>query len=528
MDFISAGIVFLVFVVLVVFTVLSAKTWNWVNIVFVNLVFVITVVATVGLSQAYNLRHRDMAAEEQAKAQLERARREAQLALSGEPEASAYSPDSLRAKAQQVRLLFASRGRVWANGSVAIEGANNDQRRLTFPAERPGEQADFELSRLKLKDNELYLFADEDILGEPYPAKFIGRVLVVAESAKDLVIESVKTGGREVIVEEQEWANPSTTWTLYEKMPLDKHDLFKDRFLADVDLDAEQTSPEEQQLAEAIRTDQLEIGPYRRLLEDRYLRAETFDLDANSREYESIIDYFAFDGFSLGKIENWIEANAGSRQSDSFVPSTDEVFILYRFNAASRDEYIVDSATGALTTDGAFTAIGYAVDRSLHHGGPIRFAEGDFVLIDQQTADGERGVEQITPFRTKEDVTEVDRVYVRKLKNYPFLFTNLSIRADQAEQEAARVRESILVDQVALQNTQNQERERDKIAEGLRQDINNLQNDLQTITQLLARREAELQKITAEMDALRRSNREIYTRLQEQTLEIERSAFAGR
>lgn len=528
MDLISAGIVFLVFVALLTFTWLARKTWNWLDITFVNLVFLITVLATAALAQAYNLRQRDMAAESQARTQLERAKREAELALVGERDASTYGPDSLRAKAQQVRLLFASRGRVWMNGGVTVEGQNNEQRRLTFSSERPAEQADFELSRLKLKDTELYLFVDENIKGEPYPSRFIGRVLVVDESPKEIVIESVKTGGREVIVEEQEWNNPSSTWTLYEKMPLDRHDLFRERFLADVDLEPESTSPEDQQLAEAIRNDQLEIGDYRRLLEDRYLNANFFNLDSNSPEYEALIDSYAFDGYSLGKIESWIKSNNGIRQTDSFVPATDEVFIMYRFNKASNEEYIVDSATGALTTDGAFTAFGYAVDRSLHHGGPIRFNEGDFVLIDQQTADGERGAEQIPPFRSKEDVTEVDRVYVRKLKNYPFLFTNLSILADQAEQETNRVRDSIKIDETALQNTQNQERERDKIVEGLQQDITNLKNDLQVITELLERREGDLQRMTAEMDTLRRNIRETYLRLQERTLEIERSAFAGR
>jgi hypothetical protein len=528
MDLISAGIVFLVFVALLTFSWLARKTWNWLDITFVNLVFLSTVLAAVALSQAYNLRQRDMSAETQARAQLDRAKRDAELALSGDPEASSYGPDSLRAKAQQVRLLFASRGRVWMNGAVTVEGQNNEQRRLTFSTERPAEQADFELSRLKLKDNELYLFADENIIGEPYPSKFIGRVLVVDENAKEILIESVKTGGQEVIVEDQEWSNPSSTWTLYEKMPLDRHDLFRERFLADVERDPESATAEEQELAEAIRNDQLEIGPYRRLLEDRYLSADLLNLDPNSSEYEAIIDSFAFDGFPLGKIENWIEDNSGTRRNDSFVPATDEVFIMYRFNKASNEEYIVDSGTGALTTDGAFTAFGYAVDRSLHHGGPVRFNEGDSVLIDQQTADGERGAEQIPPFRSKEDVTELYRVYVRKLKNYPFLFTNLNILADQAEQEANRVRDSIAVDELALQNARNQERERDKISEGLQQDITHLKNDLQVITQLLERREGDLQRMTAEMETLRRNIRDAYNRLQERTLEIERSAFAGR
>lgn len=528
MDFISAGIVFLVFVVLVVFTVLSAKTWHWLNIVMINLIFLTTVAATIGLSQAYKLRQRDLTAEQNALAQLERAKKEADLAVFGQPDSLIYAPDSLRAKTQQVRLMFTGRGRVWTGGTATIEQDNPQQRRFTFAVNRPEQQDDLELSRIQMVDTELFLFADENIFGQSYPTRFIGRVLVVSESPTDIVIESVKTGGQELIIEPEEWANPTTSWTLFEKMPIDRHDIFKMRFLVDVEMDPESATPDDQQLAEAIRQDQMEIGPYRRLLEQRYLRPETFDLESDSAEYEAIIDYYAFDGFSLGKIETWIEQNTGIRQSPSFVPNTDEVFVMYRFNQASQDEYIVDSATGALTTDGAFTAIGFAVDRSLHHGGPIRFNEGDFVLIDQQTADGERGADQITPFRLREDVTEIDRVYVRKLRNYPFLFTNLSLRASQAERERARVTDRIQIDETALENAQNQERERERIVQGLEQDIENLKKDLEIVTALAQRRQSELETMQSEIDSLQSRIRETYIRIQELNLEIERSAFAGR
>ncbi len=525
MDLLSAGIVLLLFIALIVFSVFSAKTWHWSNIVLVNLIFIAAIAASIGMSKAYNLRHKDMAELDRQNQARDRFEKEAQQALHGSPESILYDPDSLRYKAQQVRLSFTGRGRVWTNGQIEIDG---DRRAFIFNQPRPEGGQDAPVTPLALRDTELLLFADDDVLGSPYPTHYIGRVVVVEESPERIVLSGVKTGGQSEIVDQREWDNPTTTWTLFEKMPLDDHDTFKMAILARIEINKEEATPEELELAEKIRQQELDISTYRQLLENLYLPADLFNLSPDSREYEAIIDRFAFDGYSLGKIENWVEENAGNRKSQQFVPADDEVLIEYRFDANSNDEYIVDSATGAVVTDGPFTALGLAVDQSLHQGAPIRFSTGDVVRIDQRTADGMRGNEVITPFRTRETVTEIDRIYVRKLKDYPMLFNDISLRSQFMEMETARAEALAQRQQAALASTQQQETERNNIKIGMEQDIENLQQDVEVVDQLIASRSEQLQTMQQSILQIRLQLSEQYRRIQEISLLIEKAAFAGR
>ncbi len=526
MDLISAGIILLVFIVLIVFSVKAAKTWHWVNVVFVNLTFLATVGASIGLSQAWHLRQRDQKAEQSAEELMERAKKEAQLAISGNPDSSSYDPDSLRHKAQQVQLMFLGRGQVWPNGTGTVEDGKH---KFTFASPRPADD------KMVLKDVELHLFADEPILEQAYPVRYIGRVSVVEESPTELVLTPVRTGEINVLVDEQEWNNPSSTWTLFEHMPLDRHDTFRKLILSDVK-SFEAPNPEELKLAEDIENDgeevgskrQMEIGPYRQLLEARYLPPETFGLDANSAEYERIIDSYAFDGFTLGKIQEWIEQNAGSRVNRSFEPPAEELFVRYKFNTPSKDEYSVDSPAGSLQVDGAFTITGLAVDPSLKAGKAIRFDAGREVLIDKQTAEGFRGNEQIPRFDNTEDVTKMEEIFVRKLRNFPYLFTNIGVRANELEQEIARVQASIAIEQTAFDNAERQRSERDTIISGLKQDQGNLNADLRAAESLLQLRQQQLQNLQTDLAAVKQQIQEQYLAIQQLNRAIEQTVYAGR
>ena len=62
----------------------------------------------------------------------------------------------------------------------------------------------------------------DTINGQPYPLTYIGSVLVSGESPESLKLQPV------FISNVQEWNEPSSSWTLFEKMPLDRHDTFQD------------------------------------------------------------------------------------------------------------------------------------------------------------------------------------------------------------------------------------------------------------------------------------------------------------
>lgn len=525
MDLISAGIILLVFIVLVVFTVLSAKTWHWVNVVFVNLCFLTAVGAAIGLSQVYHLRQRDITALEKSRSEYQRAKADAERVISGRPDSSTFDPTSLRYKAHQIQLLFVGRGQVYANGTVTVDEAT---RKFRLANPRPADD------KTVLKDVEFHLFADETIRDQPYPVSYIGRVVVSAESPEELVLAPVKAGQFEMIVDQDEWNRPSSTWTLFEQMPLDRHDTFRKLIQLEVEKSPEATE-EEKSLAAAISADDeqigsrrtMEIGPYRKLLETRYLRPEMVNMAADDPEYEKLVDMYAFDGFSLGKIKDWVDANADRRIAKSFEPPSDEVFVRYKFNKPSNNEYEVDSKTGSLQTDGAFTVTGLAVDQSNHAGRPIRFEANDEVLIDKSTAEGQRGSEQIPRFDAEEDVTKLEEIYVRKLRNFPYLFTALNIRSNEVEQDIERVKAGIAIETVSYENAEKQRSERDTIIAGLKTDRDNLAKDLKTAEALLETRQQQIAALQAETAALTRQIRDLYMSIQEKNRSIEQTLAAG-
>ncbi len=515
MDLISAGIIGLVFILLIVITVLSAKTWHWVNIVFVNLTFIAGVGASIGLSQALHLRQRDMLDLEQSQKSAEENKIAAELAVSGRPDSSTYDRSSLRGITHEMAMVMAGRGRVWSGGKVTVEG---DNRIFQFPTARPAVDA----SVVQLKDVTLHLFADGIIFEKPYPQSYVGSIVVTEESTEKLTLKSV------FIVNPEEWTQPTTTWSLFEKMPLDRHDTFKMRIVAYVDANPDTATEQEKQLAESIRKDEMQIGPFRELLTNVILKPESFNFDpANpGPEYEKLIDQYAFDGFSLGQIQNWIDENTAKRISQRFEPLPAEVFVRYRFKKASKEPYVVDSEGGTLETEGLFTNLGYAIDPALKAGAAVSFNEGDTVLVDQLTAEGQRGNEQVPKFQDKEEVEEVDRVYVRKLRDFPYLFANLSIQTKKFIEETERVKATIVVQDKSHADAEAQLADRLATNAGLQQDNTNLQNDLDTIIALDKLRSDEVRNLAAQIATLKNQIQARYDRIQELTRTVERQVYA--
>ena len=120
----SYAIFGLIFVLLIVFGVLSAKHWHWVNTVFLVLCFIAGVAASAGLAKAYKLRTKDMNAAIKNEKDAANFQAQADLAIYGEPTSYAYDPGSLRYTNEQLTLEFYDRGRVWMSGQIAVNDAN--------------------------------------------------------------------------------------------------------------------------------------------------------------------------------------------------------------------------------------------------------------------------------------------------------------------------------------------------------------------------------------------------------------------
>ena len=190
----------------------------------------------------------------------------------------------------------------------------------------------------------------------------------------------------------------------------------------------------------------------------------------------------------------WARFKIGSKPIQTVVfhnglsPRPKKFLCVIKFNKKSTRPYTVD-ADGSLETDGPFTPLGQAVQPALHAGKEIEFAEGETVLVDQRTAEGyQRGPDdQVPAFSQVEDVTEVDRIYVRPLNDFPYLLAELTTQTVNLAEEVERVRQNNVVQDKSLADAEAQLQDRLKTTAGLEKDNTNLKNDLDTIQALLAK-----------------------------------------
>jgi len=514
-DMMSAGIVGLAFILLIVFCILAAKTWHWVNIVFVILTFMAGLSAIWGLTKVYHERTAATKLYEKAISDLEKAEALADKNVIGDPTSSSYDPGTLRYIDGVLAREMAGRGRVWSRGKVAAQDVN---RVFTFATPRPD---DFE----PLKDSVLFAFLEMPVADQLHPTGFIVSVRVVEETPQSVTVQPV------AIADGQQYGQPApnATWSLFEKMPLDRRGTFKRATIA---LAETATDPAQEltKMAELFKDEsaELDVTLFRKVLQALFLQPERVNMAPDSLEYEQLIDRYSFDGLSLGTIQNWIDANSQGRQASRFEPGPDEIFIRYEFNTPSKKSYQVDS-NGSIETDGQFNSLGHAIDPALQAGGELKFAKGDTVLIDKRSADGyQRGEQQIAPFSEGEDVRKVDEVYIRQVRDYPYEFANITIRASRLDDEIRRFQENNVVQEAVLADAKAQLDERMALTVDLESDQTNLKNDYDTVTALANEKQQQVAQYRQQVASMKDQIAAVYNQVRELSIKLSRQAFARR
>jgi|GEM_PF-1164990 len=468
----------LLFVLLIVFTVMTVRNWHWSHIVVLILTFITGIAASIGAAKTLKMRRQGLVDVKNSEERLEAVTVALKKQRFGEPTAHSYSTESLRGVEEALKLRRTGRGRVWESGAVSV---NDNNRIFTFPQPRnPGDPQIGILSNVLVFAflDEQFVSPDDPSASLSYPAKFVGTFRVTNEKAESLELVP------ELVLNDEMYQAPGS-WTLFEKMPSDQHDVF-DRQKAD-------------------GSGEMSLSEFRQKLQDVYLPAANVGLLPDSAEYEAFIDRQAFDGRSLGEIDRWIEENSATRINQRFTPDPEEVFVRYRFNKKSAHNYKVDGQ-GNLITDGGYTLLGEAIDPALHLGADVSFNQDEEVTIDLPTATGYQRSDQtiIEPFNQREDVTEVNRIFRRRLYNFPSVFADLRRQAVDLGKRAAEVRAQNEVQAVALANVQSQIAKRDDILTKIREDNANLQKDVEAIVVLLKLRTNDLELMKQEIADLER------------------------
>jgi len=457
------------------------------------------------MAQTLHLRRGVLKKIDKERDRVVRAESQKQKLIFGDINSAEYGPESLRGLAQQVELLQLGRGRVWAGGTVAYlpgekleDGTEEDgEIKFTFPAEQPEVEDEDNMSLLHV---ELFAFAN-DQAGFP---SFVGKFRVIEQTQTDLFMQ------QSVLADWQEYRQPqAASWTLYERMPFDKHGIFRDLYA--------QLFPNES----LMNGDKFDIGKFRQFLttHESAFPAAKVNLDPSSAEYERLIDELAFDTLSIGEIDAWVDS-APNRVSPRFEPGPTEVIVRYKFTGDSKETYTVDEKNAKLDTDGTFTIQGYAVDPLLHlspgeESRDVSFKKDDIVEIDLRTAEGYERPDgtKVQQFTTREPaVVETDRIFMRKLVDFPYEMTNLYNRGFQAQTEQQRLASNNEVQDTAEADMKKQQQERTREKVAYENDNKLLQNDLDRINAVLQEREQQvaenarqIESLQSQLEALRQS-----------------------
>lgn len=484
----------LLFIVMVVLAVLSArKDWHWLNPVLLVFIFLSGSAGMIGMAQTLHLRRKALSAVEE---QLERATRfeaERQQVIFGEYSSAEYGPESLRGLSQQIELMKLGRGREWSGGTVTN---NNGPITFTFPAEQP----DVDNDNMSLERVELFAFADQDLTVNGNvlraPVSFVGKFLVTEQTNTELTL----VPSLELFANFEEYSNPqAVSWTLFERMPFDRHGVFRE--IAKMD------------------GDNFNIAQFRQFLIQVAFNANQIGMDPSSAQYELLIDQFNFDGLTIGEILAFVEKSP-NRVSPRFEPDPSEVFVRYKFGANSSESYTVDDKSGKLDTDGPFSRLGHAIDPLLQlspgdESREVTFSKDDVVEVDLRTAEGyERPDGTVIPaFTTREpSVTEVDRTYYRKLIDFPYELTKLSNRSSHAENETSRITSNNEVQTGTLGDLVKQQQSRLREIAAYQDDNKLLQNDQdriiafgQELEQQVAENRRKIDSLKVRIDEARRN-----------------------
>ena len=506
-DLISAGVVGLIALIVLVFAILSAKNWHWVNVVLLIFTLIASITSIIGMTYAFKHRRDGMLIFQRESKRALDAEAKLENIISGDPLSVQYGKGSLRDSNNRLALAMTGRGHAWRGCTVTADG---EQNKFTLKNERNQED------EASLVGAIVYAFSENNGI----PANYIGSVAVeVIES--ELVLKPVD------LVDSQRFENPQKPWTLFEKMPQDQHGIFKEALVPKTNLEEDDIDSAVAKLVKSMQESkeiskefvEVDIAEFTQILKRDFLPANQLGYAPDSLEYEQLIDQYAFDGQSIGRIEKYIDSTPG-RNNTLFEPAPEEVFIKFSFLEDSDTAVQTDAAdnVGNLANDGLYNTAGQSVVASLmQNPNGVTFKTNDVVMIDEPSA-----VEFQNAHQGK--LKQIDRIYVRPLHDFPLMFKDMKIRAAQFVKEKITAEATTAKTEVAWQDALKQIEVRTELIakstedeERFKRDAGNLLKTNEASRQRSAELERQIKSLEAKTDSQ-------YKQIQTQTLERLRNA----
>ena len=506
-DLISAGVVGLIALIVLVFAILSAKNWHWVNVVLLIFTLIASITSIIGMTYAFKHRRDGMLTFQRESKRALDAEAKLENIISGDPLSAKYGKGSLRDSNNRLALAMTARGHAWRGCTVTADG---EQNKLTLKNERNQED------EASLVGAIVYAFSENNGI----PANYVGSVAVeVIES--ELVLKPVD------LADSQRFENPQKPWTLFEKMPQDQHSIFKEALVSKTNLEEDDIDSAVAKLVKSMEESkeiskefvEVDIAELTQILKRDFLPANQLGYAPDSLEYEQLIDQYAFDGQSVGRIEKYVDSTPG-RINTLFKPAPEEVFIKFSFLEDSDTAVQTDAAdnVGNLANDGLYNTAGHSVIASLmQNPNGVTFKTNDVVMIDEPSA-----VEFQNAHQGK--LKQIDRIYVRPLQDFPLMFKDMKIRAAQFVKEKITAEATTAKTQIAKENALKQIEVRTELIAKSTEDEERFQRDAENLlktSEASRQRSAELERRIKSLEARTDS---LYQQIQTQTLERLRNA----
>jgi len=477
-DMISAGVVGLIALLVLVFAILSAKDWHWVNVVLLVLTLIASITSIIGMTFAYQHRREGMLLfNKESQRALKQEARVVEI-VSGDPLSLKYDKGSLRDSNNRLALAMTARGNAWRGCTVTADG---EQNKFTLKNERKLEDETSLLGAI------VYAFSENDGI----PANYIGSVAVEVKEA-EYILEPVD------LIDTQRFKNPQAKWTLFEKMPQDRHGIFKKALSSKINsAEAGDKDSPAAKLVKALEESkeidkhfvEIDIAEFTKILKRDFLPANQLGYAPDSLEYEQLIDQYAFDGQPIGNIKEYIE-NTPGRISTEFDPAPEKTFVKFSFTAASDSAVRTDAEenVGSLENDGLYNTNGESIVGVLQQNpNGVTFKTNDVVLIDHE---------------------------------------NTRIRAAQFVQETATAQATTAQTQIALEDANKQIEVRTDLIDKRTQDGERFKRDTENLTKTNEAMRGQSAKLKQQIENLKVKTDWQYKQIQTQTVERLRNAVS--
>ncbi|MDG2468815.1 MAG: hypothetical protein P8M80_06015 [Pirellulaceae bacterium] len=514
------GIIVL-FIALIVFIVLSAKKTHWLNLVGLFLVFCLAIfyMITSGLVYKTNAAWKKVLQNNEKK--LEAQTKQLQIALVGSGSEVEFSPESLKGAEIEAEKLVFGRGRVWRESTpqAFVPGANpSDLTTGSLTVNLPPNASSFLTAKqprdtleqwdvdpdAKTDTSLVYVFLEKpDGMGGYQIANYIG-IFAAKEPSEDNT--TVKLSPSMILPDPTNLAelratdptfktarellttgiDGNTRWAMYDILPTDSYDVFREAIRAEKDYAADLEIP---------------LDELRSELTTKYMPIDSLRLRNNEVKYDRIIDSIVYTN----------QPEIEFKDDTDFTPTDEETWFEIEFTDKAKGAFKVDfdsslggDAQKEIALEGqAFDRDGLAQVSALKLGEDVTFEKDQTVMLDSKSW-LENPVAFIEEMKDAGTVVEKQVIFRRTLNDFDFEFRDLVSQIVQLTKDRNHAQAKYTQLQEIDAGYEAQKKYRSDVRDKLNQDVTNFKGDKESVDGYYQKLVAKLKAEQSEIDTLYR------------------------